>query len=220
MANRRKDPSGMHRRRFLQLSAATLGAAGTAGVPDAIAAESVYPTPDDRKTRAVRGGSRRPYNAEYTGPYLNRVAFPLGGLGAGMICLEGTGALSHVSIHNKPEVFNEPLTFAAISIKGAPASARVLEGQVPGWKLFGSPGTGKTTCAFFRPGSSEILFASTHADPNSKRLQEEEIAFRASGQQRRYSWDFDPAMDISAYDEKTGTTKRLTTTEGYDAEGD
>ena len=83
-----------------------------------------------------------------------------------------------------------------------------------------SPGIGKTTCAFFRPGSSEILFASTHADPNSKRLQEEEIAFRASGQQRRYSWDFDPAMDLYAYDEKTGTTKRLTATEGYDAEGD
>src|SRR5687767_5835546 len=25
-----------------------------------------------------------------------------------------------------------------------------------------SPGMGKTTCAFFRPGSSEIMFASTH----------------------------------------------------------
>src|SRR3954468_13923243 len=38
-----------------------------------------------------------------------------------------------------------------------------------------SPGTGKTTCAFFRPGSDEILFASTHADSNSKRLQDEEL---------------------------------------------
>src|SRR5882762_10242270 len=26
-----------------------------------------------------------------------------------------------------------------------------------------SPGTGKTTCAFFRPGSNDILFASTDA---------------------------------------------------------
>src|SRR6195256_4950431 len=42
-----------------------------------------------------------------------------------------------------------------------------------------SPGIGKTTCAFFRPGSDEILFASTHADPGSTRLQEEELAFRA-----------------------------------------
>ena len=30
-----------------------------------------------------------------------------------------------------------------------------------------SPGTGKTTCAFFRPGSDEMLFASTHVDPES-----------------------------------------------------
>src|ERR1700742_4159048 len=40
-----------------------------------------------------------------------------------------------------------------------------------------SNGLGKTTCAFFRPGSDEIEFASTHADPKSKQLQEEELAF-------------------------------------------
>ena len=45
-----------------------------------------------------------------------------------------------------------------------------------------SPGVGKTTCAFFRPGSDEIEFASTHADPKSKQFQDEELAFRASGQ--------------------------------------
>ena len=32
-----------------------------------------------------------------------------------------------------------------------------------------SPGMGKTTCAFFRPGGSEIMYASTHLDPNSKK---------------------------------------------------
>src|SRR5437868_4797810 len=53
-----------------------------------------------------------------------------------------------------------------------------------------SPGTGKTTCAFFRPGSDEIEFASTHLDPKSKQYQEEELAFRASGKERRYSWDY------------------------------
>src|SRR5688572_15854362 len=42
-----------------------------------------------------------------------------------------------------------------------------------------SPGFGKTTCAFFRPGSDEILFSSTHADPRSKQLQAEEAEFRA-----------------------------------------
>ncbi len=85
-----------------------------------------------------------------------------------------------------------------------------------------SPGIGKTTCAFFRPapgGSVEIEFASTHADPKSRQFQDEELAFRASGKERRYSWDYDPEMDIYAYNEKTGTTRRLTTARGYDAEG-
>src|SRR5215831_2562565 len=82
-----------------------------------------------------------------------------------------------------------------------------------------SPGVGKTTCAFFRPHSDEIEFASTHADPKSKQLQDDELAFRASGKQRRYSWDYDPEMDIYAYSEKTGRLTRLTDARGYDAEG-
>lgn len=82
-----------------------------------------------------------------------------------------------------------------------------------------SPGIGKTTCSFFRPHSDEIEFASTHADPKSKQFQDEEIAFRASGKERRYSWDYDPSMDIYAYNEKTGKLKQLTSAPGYDAEG-
>src|SRR5437763_16247930 len=82
-----------------------------------------------------------------------------------------------------------------------------------------SPGIGKTTCAFFRPGTDEIEFASTHADPKSKQYQEDELAFRASGKERRYAWDYDPEMDIYAYSEKTGALKRLTEARGYDAEG-
>src|SRR5437870_7732873 len=82
-----------------------------------------------------------------------------------------------------------------------------------------SPGVGKTTCAFCRPGTDEIEFASTHADPKSKQWQDEELAFRASGKERRYSWDYDPEMDIYSYSEKTGALKRLTTARGYDAEG-
>src|SRR5215831_11881626 len=82
-----------------------------------------------------------------------------------------------------------------------------------------SPGIGKTTCSFFRPHSDEIEFASTHADPKSKQFQDEELAFRASGKERRYSWDYDASMDIYAYSEKTGRLKQLTNALGYDAEG-
>ena len=81
-----------------------------------------------------------------------------------------------------------------------------------------SPGQGKTTCAFFRPGTDQILFASTHHDPRSKALQQEELDFRASGKERRYSWDYDPEFDIYAYAEKTGAYTRLTSARGYDAE--
>ncbi len=81
-----------------------------------------------------------------------------------------------------------------------------------------SPGLGKTTCSFFRPGADEILFASTHLDPEAAKKQRAELEFRAAGKQRRYSWDYDEQMDIfSARRDGTGLT-RLTRAAGYDAE--
>ena len=85
-----------------------------------------------------------------------------------------------------------------------------------------SPGCGKTTCAFFRPTTGDILFASTHHDPQSKQHQEEELAFRASGKERRYSWDYDPEMEHlrpqredrrdEAADERAGLRRRSAAT--------
>ncbi len=128
----------MPRRKFLQLSAATVGALSAGqGSPSSTSAGSAK-----TKGRPAPVHARRPFNADYAGEFLNQVAFPLGGIGAGMLCLEGTGALSHVSLRNHPEVYNEPCVFAALSIRGRRNSARVLEGPVPGRKLFGPPGTG------------------------------------------------------------------------------
>ncbi len=81
-----------------------------------------------------------------------------------------------------------------------------------------SPGSGKTTCAFFRPGTDQVLFASTHHDPRSKVLQQEELDFRASGKERRYAWDYDPEFEIYAAAEGSGQLTRLTNARGYDAE--
>ena len=81
-----------------------------------------------------------------------------------------------------------------------------------------SPGTGKTTCSFINPETGDVLFASTHHDPRSKQLQDEELAFRASGKERRYSWDYDPEMELYIRSAKTGTFRRLTNKRGYDAE--
>lgn len=133
---------------LLACAATAVGAALTSADPaEAQAAQSTasQPAAGGAAKATAAAGSESKYRGEYSGARLNRVAFPLGGLGAGMICLEGAGALSHFSLRNKPEVFNEPCTFAAISVKGASRVARVLEGPVPGWKLFGQPGTGNGT---------------------------------------------------------------------------
>ena len=130
------EPSGstFDRRDFLKLSTAALG---TLGLPAPLAAGSrAGSTPPDPAPSGV--GSSRSFGGAYEGVHLNRVAFPLGGIGAGMICLEGTGALSQFSIRNRPDVFNEPCSFAAISLPGPQPAARVLEGPVPSWKLFGA----------------------------------------------------------------------------------
>ena len=82
-----------------------------------------------------------------------------------------------------------------------------------------SPGIGKTTCSFINPETGDVLFASTHHDPRSKQFQDEELAFRASGKERRYSWDYDPEMELYVRSAKTGMFRRLTNKRGYDAEG-
>ena len=85
---------------------------------------------------------KRAFNSQYEGENLNRIAFPIGGLGAGMFCIEGSGAISHLSVRNRPDLFNEPCTFAAIHIEGVTNGTKVLEGQSPEWKRFGQPGSG------------------------------------------------------------------------------
>lgn len=112
----------------------------------------------------------RKYNGNYSGINLNRIAFPLGGIGAGMICMEGTGAISHVSIKNKPDVFNEPAMFAAISVKGVANGAKLLEGPVPDWKKFGrhesANGSAGATIGLprFREASFLTRFPFSHLD--------------------------------------------------------
>jgi uncharacterized protein (DUF608 family) len=99
---------------------------------------------------------------EYSGKKLNHVAFPLGGIGAGMICLEGSGTISNVSLRHEAEVFNEPRMFSALTIKKADIEnlTLVLEGQVPRRKTFGTShaanGLGNTTYGLPRFTSSHF----------------------------------------------------------------
>jgi len=167
----------MKRRSFVKETAT--GAALAAAV---YSASSIQGCKSSGSSKNSTGDStpKRNYNDTYTGRFLNRVAFPLGGIGAGMICLEGTGALSHFSLRNKPDIFNEPLTFSAICIKGKSNIARVLEGPVPGWKVFGNPNTGNGA-----PGKSYGLprFARasfrTHFPFATVKLQDDKVPLEA-----------------------------------------
>ena len=82
-----------------------------------------------------------------------------------------------------------------------------------------SPGIGKTTCGWLHPNGLKALFASTQFDPEAKAKMSAELEFRASGKERRYAWDYDPAFDLVERDLSSGAYTPLTNAPGYDAEG-
>ncbi len=85
-----------------------------------------------------------------------------------------------------------------------------------------STGRGRTTCCWFSPDGSRLLFASSHLDPSldqteaTARAQAEEDA--RTGRRRRYQWDFDPETEIFSAALVDGALTRLTHSPGYDAE--
>jgi len=131
-----------NRRSFIKKVA--IGSAGITAMPSLLLASPPPSSAESRKDKQVGKSpqKKRSYNGTYTGDELSRIAFPIGGIGAGMFCLEGSGAISHVSVRNSPDVFNEPAMFAAISVKGLKNGAKVLESKVPDWKKFGQRDAG------------------------------------------------------------------------------
>ncbi len=81
-----------------------------------------------------------------------------------------------------------------------------------------STGKGKCTCSYFHPDGKSILFASTHLDPALAKPGDKPKG-PAYSRSERYSWDFDPAMDIFKAGLDGSNLVRLTDTPGYDAEG-
>jgi uncharacterized protein (DUF608 family) len=131
------------------------------------------------------GGCAHAFNGPYHRERLDRIAFPMGGMGAGMICLEGTGALSKFSLHHRPDLNSEPIVFAAVSVQRPKRRAFVLEGSVPTWKLhprFSAERGGLTEAAAliwglprFREVSFEARFPFA-----TVRLKDEEIPLEVS----------------------------------------
>ncbi|MCD6596364.1 MAG: PD40 domain-containing protein [Bacteroidales bacterium] len=75
-----------------------------------------------------------------------------------------------------------------------------------------STGRGRTTCSYFLPGDSTILYASTHLTDKACPLVPEK---RADG---KYVWPIYSSFDIFVSDLKGNIRKQLTQTDGYDAE--
>ncbi len=82
-----------------------------------------------------------------------------------------------------------------------------------------STGIGLTTCSWIHPTLDRIMYSSTHGDPDALAKQADEIAFRESGEEREYGWDYDRNYDIYQADSDGGNLVNLTNTDGYDAEG-
>ncbi len=75
-----------------------------------------------------------------------------------MFCIEGNGSFSHLSLRHKPDIFNTPFMFAALSVKGAEHGTKLLEGPIQDWKIFGSPNTGNGSGVFGVPRFEEAEF--------------------------------------------------------------
>ena len=145
-----KDPT---RREFLTVgSAAALAAAATAvGAPADASAADAADRPAKQSTpyapeELIRAAAQRTFSGENA----TQVAMPLGGIGAGSICLNGYGGLQDFSIRTRPEssalpdgfTANSPeAAFAVLHIKGAPKEGaagitKLIEGPFPAFKIF------------------------------------------------------------------------------------
>jgi Tol biopolymer transport system component len=74
-----------------------------------------------------------------------------------------------------------------------------------------STGRGRTTCAFFFPDGRRVVYASTHLG--------DAACPPPPDRSRGYVWPLYPSWDIFAGDLDGGPLTRLTSQEGYDAEG-
>src|SRR5579862_2132507 len=129
------------RRQFLVAgsSAALAAAAPTVNADSApvATAETAPYTPEE----LLRPAPQR----TYTGDRTTQVALPIGGIGAGTICLNGYGGLQDFSIRTRPETTAMPdnfsanspeAAFAVLHIKGATGATKLVEGPFPPFKIF------------------------------------------------------------------------------------
>ncbi len=134
------------RREFLvTTSSAALGAAVplASHTTDSPAADATAPTLSESlpysSEELFSSGPQR----TFTGERAAQIAMPLGGIGAGCICLNGYGGLQDFSIRNHPSTTALPegysgtkASFAILHIKGASPVTKLVEGPFPVLKIY------------------------------------------------------------------------------------
>ena len=133
-----KKPS---RRDFLKAtSSAAIAAAATPALPSAPETEKQPAAPFSSAELFATGPQR-----SYAGEKTTQIALPIGGIGAGSICMNGYGGLQDFSIHTRPETTAMPAGFSANSpeaafailhIKGESTVTKLVEGPFPPFKIF------------------------------------------------------------------------------------
>jgi uncharacterized protein (DUF608 family) len=126
------------RRDFLKASSSAAIAAAAAPANASIAEERAAPF---SSADLFEGGPQRTFAGEQT----TQIALPIGGIGAGSICLNGYGGVQDFSIRTRPENTAMPAGFSANSpeaafailhIKGEPGVTKLVEGPFPPFKIF------------------------------------------------------------------------------------
>jgi uncharacterized protein (DUF608 family) len=134
------------RREFLVAgSTAALAAAVPAKSSDAEDRTNAVPATDGAiafpPSELLQAGPQRTFN----GDRATQVAMPVGGLGAGCICINGSGGLQDFSIRERPQTTALPTgftsnspeaAFAVLRVKGQAPVTKVVEGPFPPFKIF------------------------------------------------------------------------------------
>jgi uncharacterized protein (DUF608 family) len=136
------------RREFLVAGSSAALAAATS----AVSAEAASPGYEAPVVPSVERPAYAPGNLletapqrTFSGDHATQIAMPLGGIGAGSICLNGYGGLQDFSIHERPATTALPAgfscnspeaTFAVLHIKGSSSVTKLVEGPFPPFKIF------------------------------------------------------------------------------------
>lgn len=138
------------RREFLVAgSTAALAAAVPATTCDAASVANAAPAAEafDRESFPFSAAELFQPGPQHTfsGDRATQVAMPIGGLGAGCICINGSGGLQDFSIRTRPETTALPAGFtsnspeagfAVLHIKEATPVTKLIEGPFPPFKIF------------------------------------------------------------------------------------